>query len=132
MYQINYSLPRNLILNKKVKKKVKNMVLIFNTVWYPHNKVNEMTQKYIEVSKKYPPDESISKTITMAVRSIKSGVEVIGIADVVEGKFTEAINQITLSNLEYTSIEGFKYKLTYYLEVSDAIKSILKMTPPEY
>jgi PHP family Zn ribbon phosphoesterase len=108
------------------------MVLIFNNVWYPLNKVNEMTQKYIEVSKKYPPDESISKTIIIAVRAIKKGIEVIGIGDVVEGKFTEAINRTTLSNLEYASIDGFQYKLTYYMEISDAIKSILKMTPPEY
>jgi hypothetical protein len=108
------------------------MVLIFNNVWYPHSKVNEMTQRYLEVSKKYPPDESLSKTIIIAVRATKTGVEVIGVGDVVEGKFTEAITRITTSNLEYANIEGFQYKLTYYLEISEAIKSILKMTPPKY
>ena len=108
------------------------MVLIFNKVWYPHNKVNEMTKKYLEVSKKYPPDKSISTTVIIAVKSTKEGVEVIGIGDVVKGKFDEAMTRTAASNLEYTSIEGFQYEIDVYMELSEAMTSLLKITPPDY
>ena len=106
------------------------MVLIITTAWYPPGKANEAGKKFLEVFKKYPPDPSIDKTITLAVKMTKEDIKVIGISEVVKGKYEEALARITKSNQEYTSIEGFRYKMETFMDISEAMK-IIGMKAPE-
>jgi len=94
------------------------MVLLINTVYFPADKAAEVGKKYIEVLKKYPPDRSIAKTISVGVKTTIKGIKVLGISDVKKGKLEEAYQRLTESSLMYASIEGFKYKIEVRQDVT--------------
>ncbi len=106
------------------------MVLIISTVWYPPGKANEVAKKYLEVFKKIPPDPSISKLLTIAVKGTKDGIKVVGISDVVKGKYEEALARATKWNLEYANIEGLRWEIETYMDIKEAMKTI-GMAAPE-
>ncbi len=71
------------------------MVIVMSTAYFPTDKSEEVGKKYIEVTKKFPPDRSISKTILrVGVRVTTDGMKVISVHDVKEGKFSEFMNRI--------------------------------------
>ena len=94
------------------------MVLIITTAWYPPGKANEVGKKFLEVTKKLPPDPSISKLLTIAVKATKDGIKVVGISEIVKGKYEEALARSTKWNQEYTSIEGYRYEMETFMDIA--------------
>lgn len=107
------------------------MVLLITTAIYPHDKAREVGKKFIEVFKKYPPDPSLSKVLSIAVKATIDGIKVIGISEIKKGKFNEALDRATKSNLEYASIEGFKWEMETYMDVNEAMKNIGMEAPQQ-
>lgn len=106
------------------------MVLVVTTSWFPIDKANEVAKKYIDVFKKYPPDESLGTTLTSAVKVTKEGIKAIGIAEVVKGKVEDFLAHVFKSQQEYAVIEGFNYEVETYMDFVEAF-AVLGMKPPE-
>ncbi len=107
------------------------MVLMMTTIRCPFGKASEVVKRYLESSKKYPPDASLIKPLTMGVRMTKDGWMVIGIGDVVKGKYEEALLRGVQSMQEFFSdIEGFTYEVETFMDITEAMP-IIGMTAPE-
>lgn len=98
---------------------------------YPIGKASDVSKRYLESLQKYPPDASISKTLAIGVTATKDGIKVIGISDVVKGKYEEALLRIGQSNQEFMAdIEGFTYEVETYMDITEAMP-IIGMEAPE-
>ncbi len=98
------------------------MVLIMTITRFPLSKAKEVTERYIEVTKKYPTDRSLQKVIVrMAARIIDDEVESIGISEVKEGKYEELIKGITQIQVLYRDIEGMKFRVETYFSGAEAL-----------
>jgi hypothetical protein len=107
------------------------MVLMVVTVHIPPDKANELAKNYIESLKKYPPDASIAKTLTIGVRPTKYGYKIIAIGDIVKGKFEEAfLRQIQSAQEASVDIEGYRYEIETFMDITEAMP-IVGMKAPE-
>ena len=92
------------------------MVLVLSTTRFPISKAKEVGKRFIEVSKKFPPDKTLAKDILrLGTRIIGDEVEGIGLTEVKEGKYDEYLELITKLQLMYADIEGIKFKLDIFL-----------------
>ncbi len=107
------------------------MVLIMTTIRFPFGKASEVAKRYLEFSKKYPPDASLSKILAQGLRMTKDGWRVIGIMDVVKGKYEEVLLRQARSNQEFFSdIEGLTYEVETLMDITEAMP-IIGMEAPE-
>ena len=101
------------------------MVLILTTSRFPVNKGREVSEKYIEVSKKFPPDRSLGKVILqLAARITGNEIEAIGLSEVKEGKYEEFLKRGMMMELKYADIEGFTSKNEIFLSGVEAFPMI--------
>jgi hypothetical protein len=90
--------------------------------WYPPNKSDEIAKKYLEVMEKYPPDESIAKTVVpAAVKSSQEGLESIMIDEVERAKVGDAYKRAISMMIEFRNIEGFRYEVKIWSTVVEAL-----------
>ena len=107
------------------------MVLIMGTIWYPHGQSSAVAQRYIEVFKKYPPDPSMAETLALGVTSEKDGLKVVGINNIVKGKYEQALaEQYQFQRDMASGIEGYRYKIETLMDITEAMGT-LGMKPPE-
>ena len=91
-------------------------------VWYPPAKADEVAKKYLEVMEKYPPDESIAKSVVpAAVKSSQEGLESLMIDAVERQKVGDAYNRAIRMMIEFRNIEGFKYEVKIWSTVEEAL-----------
>ncbi|NHI89119.1 MAG: hypothetical protein EAX87_06315 [Candidatus Thorarchaeota archaeon] len=89
---------------------------------YPTHKIPEVSKRYLEVMKKFPPDETLSEEIVPAsVKATELGIATIGISLVKEGKLDEALKRTTQSMLMYHDIEGYEFSIEVQNTVSEAL-----------
>ena len=101
------------------------MPYIITRCWYPLHKAGEPGKKYLEVMKKYPPDESIAKPIVpVAVTSTKDGIETLSISEVESQKVGEAYNREARMMVEFKEIERFSYEIKVWSKVDEALDMI--------
>jgi hypothetical protein len=101
------------------------MPYLITRCWYPNHLVDEVAKKYMENLEKYPPDESVSKTIVpAAVSATKKGIEVISIEEVERQKLGDALEREALFMAEYRNINGFRYETKTWATVEEAMKYI--------
>ena len=98
---------------------------IVTSSFYPSDKATEVAKKYLEMLKKFPPDETLgSLVVPAAVKTTECGIKVIGIVEVKEGKlekaFDRAINEMAL----FLSIVGFEYSIDIYTSAAEAMATI--------
>ena len=92
------------------------MVLILGTTRFPVSKAKEVSKRYIEVAKEFPPDRSLGKEILrLAARITGNEIESIGLSEVKEGKYEEFFNRSMKLQLMFADIEGIKFKNEIYL-----------------
>lgn len=107
------------------------MVLIMTTIRFPFGKASEVAKRYLEGSKKNPPDASLFKTLAMGLRMTKEGWMTIGISDVVKGKYEEVLLRQARVNQEiFSDIEGFTYEVETFMDITEAMP-IIGMEAPE-
>lgn len=101
------------------------MPYIIARCWYPNHIADQVAKKYLEVMEKYPPDESISKTvIPAAVNATKDGIETITIGQVERQKVGDALNRDVRIMAEFRNIEGFRYEVKSWATVEEALETI--------
>jgi len=108
------------------------ITLLINRVWFPADQPNKIAKAYVDFLKDYPPDNSIEKTLVVAVGSDEDGTLLTyGIGQIMKGMEKEALKRSTQQNLFMASkIDGLKYKVEIFLDLAEAYK-ILGMTAPE-
>ena len=110
---------------KKYQIEVKVMVLVLTTTRFPVHKGREVSEKYIEVSKEFPPDRSLGKVILqLAARITGNEIEAIGLSEVKEGKYEEFLKRGMMMELKYADIEGFTSKNEIFLSGVEAFPMI--------
>lgn len=101
------------------------------TIYCPPDKASALAKNYIEMLQKYPPDASISKTLVIGVRPTKDGIKIIGIGDIVKGKYGEALTRQVRSAQETSvEIEGYRYEIETFMDITEAMP-IVGMEAPE-
>ena len=102
------------------------------TVWIPHAKASEAGKMFIEVSKKFPGDKSLSKELlNNAVAATKEGYKVVSANEIKEGKLTEYLARLNNALIFIASgIEGYKYQIEVMSSIVEAL-DILGLKPPE-
>lgn len=84
------------------------MVYVVLKSFYPANKADDVGKIYMEVAKKYPPDESVAETVVGgAGRSSEKGYEGMSIFKLKEGQFDKLAKNIMGAMSMYNNIEGF-------------------------
>jgi len=108
------------------------MVIVMVTAWFPHAKASEAGKMFIETSKKFPEDKSLSKQLlNNAVSATKEGYKVISASEVKEGKlkeYTAKLHKFLIFVAQ--GIEGYKYKVETMSSIVEAM-DILGLKPPE-
>ena len=120
---------QNLIINKIKITKVRIMVMVVSTSWFPTSKSAEVGKKYLEVLKQFPRDKTISKVIIpVGVRTTSDGMKAFSVSEIKEGKLKEFMDLAYKQILIYSEIEGYKTEMEFYLSGVEALPLVgLKM-----
>ena len=106
------------------------MVYMMTTTTYPLSEADEVGKKWLEYSKKFPPDRSIAKTIVQAaVKTTTEGVTAIGISEVKPGKVVEALDRAGKLAVAFGSIKGFNMAIEILSTAVEAM-DVLGLKPP--
>ena len=102
------------------------------TVWIPHNKAQKAGNLFIEASKKFPADRTLSKELlNNAVCATKEGYKVVSAREIKDGKLVEYLAYLHKLLLYITErIEGYKYEVEIYSTIFEAM-DVLGLKPPE-
>ncbi len=100
------------------------------SLWYPTDKVEEVTNRYFEMLKELPFDRSLGKeTIPVAVTTNKKGIHSMSIMNAKEGKLQEALTWTGKRLIKFQNIQGCEYKVRTWSTVTEALESIGKSLP---
>ena len=84
------------------------MVYVVLKSFYPTHKGEEIGKIYMEMLKKYPPDESVAESLVRSAgRPSEKGSEAMSIYKVKEGQFDKLAKNIMGAMSMYNNIEGF-------------------------
>lgn len=101
------------------------MPYLITRCWYPLHLADEVAKKYIETMEKYPPDESLAKTIVpAAVSSTRRGIQTITIDEVERLKLGDALKHDSLFMAEFRNIKGFSYEIKPWSNLEEAMVDI--------
>jgi len=101
------------------------MVIIVSTTKFPVSKAKEVSERYLEVTKKFPLDRTLEKVILrLAGRITGEEIEVLSITEVKEGKYEEVFKRGNKIQLIYADIEGIKFKVRNYLSGTEALPMV--------
>ena len=98
------------------------MVYVIIKSFYPSHKVEEVTQVYQEMLKKYPPDPSLSEhVVPIAGRGTEKGLEAMSIYKLKEGKFDEIAKLIMGAMAMFHKIEGYEYSVEIWSTLEESL-----------
>ncbi len=101
-------------------------------IWYPPGNEAKAGKLYLEILKKYPPDNTISETvIPFAVNSTPQGTHTFTVSNVKKGKLEDAIKNATQNMLGFSEIEGMTYQIRTYLTAPEAMRFINLQMPEQ-
>jgi len=108
------------------------MVIVMTTVWIPHAKASEAGKLFIEASKKFPGDKSLSKQLlNNAVAATKEGYKAVSADEIKEGKLNEYLAQLNKTVIFVAKgIEGYKYQIEIMSSIVEAL-DVLGLKPPK-
>ncbi|MFX1325402.1 MAG: hypothetical protein ACFE8N_10625 [Promethearchaeota archaeon] len=103
--------------------------LIVQSKW-PSESTADLVKKAVEVSMKYPPDESLGEDVVPnAVHASHKGYRTIGITLVKEGKLEALWDRTVKAMAMYGPIHGLEYKIEVWATLEEAYAAI-GQTPP--
>lgn len=97
------------------------MPYIIATSTYPSHKQNEVVKKYLELIGKYPEDESLGGIVAQPVAFTDTGLKVVSIWEIKEGKFDAAYTRINTYFYEFKDIEGCETAIKVWSTFPEAI-----------
>jgi hypothetical protein len=103
-----------------------------STSYFPAGKSEEAGKKFIEVTKKFPPDRSIAKPILrVGVRVTTNGMKVITLYEVKDGKIDEFMNRSYQQILMFSEIEGYRAEHEVFMSGTEALPLVGLKMPEE-
>jgi len=101
------------------------MPYIVITAHYPSHLARKSGERFIEVSQKNPPDESLGKQVVpIAAKATKEGIKVLSITEVAKGKFEEAFKRTGELLANYHDIEGHEVSVDVYMTLEEGLASL--------
>ncbi len=101
------------------------MPYIWVTAYYPSHIRDEVIKKWVESSRKFPEDPSLSETVVnIANKSTKDGSKLVNIFKVKEGKLQEALTYTGKSLIMFQDIEGFEYDIELYSTIEESMEAL--------
>ncbi|TFG15198.1 MAG: hypothetical protein EU535_02165 [Promethearchaeota archaeon] len=92
---------------------------------FPSHTGNAVGKTYIEMLKKYPPDNSLGEDlIPAAVKRTSKGVTSITITEVKKGKLEEAFKRSMDQLAMFNDIQGYEVSLEVWSTVGEALATI--------
>ncbi|MFW9784876.1 MAG: hypothetical protein ACFFFB_21530 [Candidatus Heimdallarchaeota archaeon] len=106
--------------------------MLLTRATYPLRMGPKAGKKYVDWVKDNPPDNNISKILSIGVGSTEEGdILVVGISQIMPGKEKDALELAAKQNVFLsTEVEGLKIKSEVIWELAEAYK-IIGMTGPE-
>jgi len=108
------------------------MVIVLATAWFPIEKASEAGNIFIEVSKKFPHDRSLSKLlINNAISTTKEGFKSVSASEIKEGKLNEYLARLNKYVIFVAKgIEGYKCQIEVMSSIVEAM-DVLGLKVPE-
>lgn len=101
------------------------MPYIVVTSLYPSEKADEVAKVFLEVSKKFPPDESLATVVVPgAVVGTLQGISTLFVAEVKKGKLEDYTARLRKALVMYRHIPGYEVQATTYMTLGEALESI--------
>ena len=99
-------------------------------VRWPGESTAAMVKKAIEVTKKFPPDDSLGEELVPnAINADMDGIKSLNVTLVKEGKLEETRRRAMAMVNMYLTIPGYKYTIETWSTIEEAYSSI-GQTPP--
>ena len=99
------------------------MVYIVVKSFYPSHIQEKLTERYIEMLQKFPPDNSLGEQVVpLAAKATKDGYETLGVTLVKEGKFDEALIRTGAALSMFADIEGFEHSIEAWVTYQESQK----------
>jgi len=106
------------------------MVLIVVESWYPAKIGSLVGQKYIEATKKYPPDESLGEiTLDPIVTQTKDGIHAIYAWKCKDDKVKDSLMMVSKAMFMYAELDGYQYSIDIYADLTEAYTIIGAKAP---
>ena len=108
------------------------MVIVMITAWFPHAQASEAGKIFIEASKKFPGDKTLSKQLlNNAVAITKEGYKKVTANEIKEGKLKEYLAQLNKFLIFVAKgLEGYKCQVEIMSSIVEAM-DVLGLKPPE-
>lgn len=107
------------------------MVFIVIEGWYPAKIAELVGQKYIEVTQKYPLDESLGNMVLAPIfGATKDGIHFISAYECKDDKVKHMMMALGKAMMMYTGLEGYHFSIDTYIDVTEAY-SLIGMKGPQ-
>ena len=108
------------------------MVIVIATAWFPIDKASEAGNIFIEVSKKFPNDRSLSKLLlNNAIATTKEGYKSVTASEIKEGKLNEYLARLNKYVIFVAKrLEGYKCQIEVLSSIVEAM-DVLGLEVPE-
>lgn len=101
------------------------MPYIVTTVAYPSEKSTQVAERYLEILKEYPQDDTLTSLVVPAyVKASIEGVKAISISEVKEGRLEEAWARARNMAYMFIDVEGVEYSLDLLATASEGFASL--------
>lgn len=99
------------------------MVIVLVTTWFPIDKASEAGNIFIEASKKFPNDRSLSKQLlNNAVATTKEGYKTVTASEIKEGKLKEYLARLNKFVIFVAKgLEGYKCQIEIMSSIVEAM-----------
>ncbi|MBY9019922.1 MAG: hypothetical protein KGD67_02610 [Candidatus Lokiarchaeota archaeon] len=106
------------------------MPYICITIWYPSDIVQEVTERYFEMLKKYPFDRSLGKeTIPVAVTTSKRGINSMSVMETKRENLGAAMKWVGDRMILFQDIKGLEYQTRIWSTIGEALEAV-GISPP--
>ena len=106
------------------------MPYLVTFVRWPGESTAEMVKKAIEVTKKFPPDDSLGEELVPnAINADMDGIKSLNVTLVKEGKLEETRRRAMAIVNMYLTIPGYKYTIETWSTIEEAYSSIGQAPP---
>ncbi len=101
------------------------MPYIVTTVSYPSEKSTKVAERYLEILKEYPQDDTLTSLVVPGcIKTSIEGIKAMIISEVKEGKleeaWTRARNRVTM----FIDVEGVEYSLDLHATAAEGFSSL--------
>lgn len=100
------------------------MPYVMTMCWYPPHLSTIVAQKYLDSLQKLPIPSTIKRVVPAASVSSPDGIIVLNVDEVKREDLGDVMEYIGKFMIEFYEIEGFRYEMTVYSTISEALKNI--------